>query len=373
MLTCTVQPETCHRESPCGICAAVMTHFDRPKEELFADMDAAQPRSRGKNTKLGSDTDRQHPPCPVCKKTTLNGRGVFWKKFGYKGPAYCSSCSSRFRNHIIRERNTRSPCSRDAPCETCLTILSHFPGSLEEAYSAVDSHASEMEASAVQRRVKSKDLNSFPRSEPTKTRRKRASDSTQAPAVHGHGKAPKRQRKNVAGLIAASSLMAIVVGLFGWPMGVSVRDATTSQDDTALPLPGVCSGGQLQPNMDKHDLEQCVGQPGDVCTVGCDDGYSLVGEMVCADGQFRGASCVMTRSVAVCSVDDAYLTGQAPVHRHFDPSIEACYGPVGTRCDFRCNTGKCVACTMRAACLMLPFANNSNANVRCQVMFRSGR
>ena len=307
-------------------------------------MDAAQPRSRLTNTKLGSDTAQPQPPCPVCKKTTHSGLGVFWKKNGYGGPAYCNLCSSRFRNHIIRKRTTGSLCSREQPCENCLKILRYFPDNLEMVYSAMDSvSSSEMEASAPQCRGQSKDLNSFPRSEHTKTRRKRPASSTQAPAIYGHEKAPKQQRKIVGGLIAASSVMAIVVRLFGWPNSVSVDDATRSQDGTSLPWPEACHGGQLQPHMNKHDLEHCVGQAGDVCTVGCDDGYELVGEMVCAKGQFRGAVCgrlVPGLEHGCTSVDDVYLAGLAPVYRHINPTtLGACYGPVGSVCDFRCNTG----------------------------------
>ncbi len=137
MLTCTVASDKCTREKPCDRCNKVLVHFTKPHAEIFAAMDEAQPMSRGTYSRPGADGGPE-VACPLCSRTDHGGLGIFWRKFGYDGPPYCTSCSASFRNHIIRRRGTRTACSRDAPCLDCERVLSHFTGERPAIYKQMD-------------------------------------------------------------------------------------------------------------------------------------------------------------------------------------------------------------------------------------------
>jgi hypothetical protein len=363
ILTCTVLPDTCSREKPCSSCAVVMSHFERPKEELFAEMDAAQPRSRCTYTRPGSATVGPQLACPLCEKTTHGGLGVFWKKFGYVGPAYCTSCSSGFRNHIIRQRRTRSSCSREKPCEQCRKILTHFPGDRDTVYRTMDDQSSvDADAGAADPKSEpdSNELNPFSHGAPTTgSGRKRSVDSP-AGAFVENDKSRKQPRKKGNGPTATVGLlgMAITACIVGFVTMHPATTSTASGDTTAsasLQPPGshssaqgddgVCHGGELQPHMNQKDLEQCVGKQDDMCLVGCHVGFMLYGDMVCDQGQFRGAICVpMQEPSALCEQVDGsyygYSAGSSEAHRHFDDaSLDACSGPANSECDFKCKPG----------------------------------
>ena len=106
--------------------------------------------------------------------------------------------------------------------------------------------------------------------------------------------------------------------------------------------------------MNKADLASCVGEQGDMCYVGCDTGFTLVGEMLCDMGTFHGAFCVPDQPGApACSgaASVYYLRGEQafnPLYAHFDrASLNNCIGDVGDTCDFQCETGTsvCHSCT----------------------------
>lgn len=65
--------------------------------------------------------------CPLCVRTCQEQHrlGVFWRKFGYEGPAYCSRCASVFRAHTVTCNVLPETCTRDNPwcVNTCLCIL----------------------------------------------------------------------------------------------------------------------------------------------------------------------------------------------------------------------------------------------------------
>lgn len=65
------------------------------------------------------------------KLSTLDSvRSQRRRKFGYTGRPYCGECSSRFRNHMIRQKGGAIElgrvCTRTNPCAMCRQILSNF-------------------------------------------------------------------------------------------------------------------------------------------------------------------------------------------------------------------------------------------------------
>ncbi len=382
ILTCTVLPETCSRESPCSTCSTVLSHFDRPREQLYTHMDASQPRRRCVYAKPGSPKEETRPPCPLCGKTDHGGLGVFWKKFGYDGPAYCTLCSSSFRNHIIRQRKTRSACSRDTPCDPCSEILNNFPGDRFASYAAIDARSPTSNAAPRGAQIKcesGQDLNpSSQAAVPESTGQKRpasALDKGTSGSQSGRRKPHKHGRSMaVACLIGmvATNLIFSALTRHGENL---VPPVDSSQNDAAPPIPRVsrnasdCSGGQLQPHMNKADLENCVGKQGDVCYVRCNNGFSLIGEMKCKMGPdgsawFHGAVCVpgspphpaCSGAGSVYYLQEGHpfeFTTMSPLYAHFDwESLDHCVGHAGDTCDFRCETGT----SARHSCTRTPLA-----------------
>ena len=146
ILTCTVSPGTCSRDKPCSSCAVVLGHFERPRKELFVDMDAAQPRSRCTYTRPGSATIGPQVACPLCEKPTHDGLGVFWKKFGYAGPAYCTNGSL----HVLLEQLPESyhPAAQDTfpllPDLAVRPLLQHFEALPGRARRCVQFHGCDL-------------------------------------------------------------------------------------------------------------------------------------------------------------------------------------------------------------------------------------
>lgn len=357
MLTCTVLPETCNRESPCTTCGILLAHFDRPHKQLFAHMDASQPSSRCIYARPGRRKEETRPPCPLCFKTDHGGLGVFWKKFGYDGPAYCTLCSSGFRNHIIRQRKSRSPCSRDTPCDLCSKILGHFSTDRAASYAAIDAHSPTSKAAPCGAQIKSEpgqDLKpSSQATVPEGTGQKRPASAL---GQGSSGSWSGRKQSKDGRLMAAACLIGMVAislifnGWFPLHTEVLVPSVDSSHNDAALPEPPrnatSCSGGDVKPHMNKVDLDNCVGEQGDMCYVGCDTGFTLVGEMKCDMGKFHGAFCVPSQSGAPgCSGAGGLYYQQggqsfSPLYTHFNwVSLNDCAGDVGDICDFRCETG----------------------------------
>lgn len=151
MLTRKVQNNRiCQRDKPCLRCATVLAHFRVASEDIFAAVDcaaAARPREQAGAASDGSGSDNSCaravtlPLCPFCNKRVHAGMGLYWRKIGYRGPAYCSGCSNTFRNHLIRRRGQRRTCcSCKSPCDICRQILEHFEGTdYETIFQRVDS------------------------------------------------------------------------------------------------------------------------------------------------------------------------------------------------------------------------------------------
>jgi hypothetical protein len=78
--------------------------------------------------------------CPLCRRACEEHHrlGMFWRKFGYDGPPYCSRCSSVFRAHMVTRTVSAMNCSRDSACSKCTRILGNFRVSRESAFAAMD-------------------------------------------------------------------------------------------------------------------------------------------------------------------------------------------------------------------------------------------
>ena len=130
-----VTERKCSREVPCPTCAMVLSHFNCSAEQAFAAMSATQETKRSKRA-TPPPTKKNKPAagelCGMCGTTSEHPLGTFWKKYGYDGPSYCTTCSHTFRNHIIRQRGQRmkvggeQPCTRDVPCTLCEKLLGSF-------------------------------------------------------------------------------------------------------------------------------------------------------------------------------------------------------------------------------------------------------
>ena len=135
MVTRTVSTDKCSRDQPCERCEKVLAQFGTSTTEAFAAMD----KCVRKPTKVQADKAEAQTPCPHCDELVPHSNlGLFWRKFGYNGDAYCSNCSARFRNHIIRQRSTKTKdCARSDPCAVCTQILGNFNGDRATIYSLV--------------------------------------------------------------------------------------------------------------------------------------------------------------------------------------------------------------------------------------------
>jgi hypothetical protein len=80
----------------------------------------------------------QQATCPICDGDKGQRLGKYWKKFGYNGPMYCSSCASVFRAHILTENVSPHTCSRTRPCKRCAPVLEGFQPPLEKVFALMD-------------------------------------------------------------------------------------------------------------------------------------------------------------------------------------------------------------------------------------------
>lgn len=143
MLTCKMASDKCTREAPCSRCNKVLAHFSKPYEEVFAAMDRSQPLSRDPYIRPGAKSGGgPEVACPLCSRTNHAGLGLFWQKFGYDGPPYCTLCSASVRNHIMRRRGVRKTCLRERPCLECERVLRHFTGDRTTVYERMDAEHS---------------------------------------------------------------------------------------------------------------------------------------------------------------------------------------------------------------------------------------
>jgi hypothetical protein len=90
-----------------------------------------------KASEFNSDGSRRHRR--RMKKPRLSRKlGIWWRKYGYSGKAYCQRCSEIFRDHIIRGFSNSCKCCRESPCQDCAKILEHFPLRREALWEVMD-------------------------------------------------------------------------------------------------------------------------------------------------------------------------------------------------------------------------------------------
>eukprot|EP01044_Picomonas_judraskeda_P001341 COSAG03_NODE_80_length_14027_cov_69.115953_2_plen_732_part_00 len=125
MLKRSVASDICCREAPCPRCVQIFAYFTTTKSEVFTAADRASGSALVPPREVPTE-DGQHT-CPLCCTSGHAELRNYWGSVGYLGPSYCSSCSNRFRNHLIRRRGqSRTGCSREMPCDSCERILGHF-------------------------------------------------------------------------------------------------------------------------------------------------------------------------------------------------------------------------------------------------------
>jgi hypothetical protein len=98
------------------------------------------PEGGGAGRQLGSTSSGAGEICPLCYRECEEHHrlGMFWRKFGYDGPPYCSRCSSVFRAHMVTRTVSEANCSRESPCIRCTNILNQFRVSHAGAFAAMD-------------------------------------------------------------------------------------------------------------------------------------------------------------------------------------------------------------------------------------------
>ena len=102
---------------------------DSDSTEDFDDDTSTMPAVTAANDGGGTaaGTSQRQRKKRVKKTARMTNRiGLWWKKYGYVGPAYCQRCSELFRDHIIRQVSNTANCSRVTPCMDCSKVLEHF-------------------------------------------------------------------------------------------------------------------------------------------------------------------------------------------------------------------------------------------------------
>ena len=341
----TVSTDKCTRDHPCARCALILRYFKVTREEAFAAMDSSDAKKQQvQQAPGGADVIA----CPHCAdQVPAATLGLFWRKFGYNGMPYCANCSARFRNHIIRQRSTKTKdCCRAAPCTVCDSILLSFAADRATTFVFIDNKT----------RAPLRGSTAAPTS-----RRRSSSGSgggggdTGPPAPDAlDAKRPKLNGCNWSsrgGLIGSLPLAVVgvlafcaVAGMIDLPdavrttqltglFGESDHKATTAyncchggvncgfehcpalgagQDgcvrrwnmpngmnfDTDCGVPGAgdrsnwCRGGVFE-GVDKDTVAKCFGPPHSTCKYSCLPGYIVVGSHFCHEGEqvYSGGHC----------------------------------------------------------------------------------
>ena len=93
----------------------------------FSEQDAASTQDARHSATADASTAGPQRQRRIMKKTRrVNKMGMWWKKYGYVGHAYCQRCSELFRDHIIRQSSNSAGCNRKKPCVDCSKILGSF-------------------------------------------------------------------------------------------------------------------------------------------------------------------------------------------------------------------------------------------------------
>jgi hypothetical protein len=124
--------------------ALAMTSADR--REAAASLPAA-PAAPAATQPAAAPAALSSPPlCPYCERAcepnnVQNQLGMYWRKFGYRGPKYCSRCASVFRAHTLNRTVQSKTCNREQPCHICLKIMGNINRDRHDLYAELDSVA----------------------------------------------------------------------------------------------------------------------------------------------------------------------------------------------------------------------------------------
>jgi hypothetical protein len=332
----------CTRDQPCAGCALILGQFKIARKEAFAAMDSCGTK-KPQVAKVPPVDDVV--TCPHCADQVQSSTlGLFWRKFGYSGMPYCPNCSAKFRNHIIRQRSTKTKdCCRDAPCTVCDRILRSFGPDRATTFALMNS-----KSRAPQRGSTAAPASSHRRRAGSSNNSSDDSDSTDgSPALEAlsakRRKLSERSKHSRGGVIGSLPLATVAVlafcavtGLiadayFSQPHGSNDPSTTTSYNccsgeavcdleycpalgdgpdacvrpwdmpngmdfDTDCDLPGDqsdwCRGGATE-GMDKDSVDKCFGPPHSSCDYSCLPGYTAEGVHECYgdDHVFSGGHC----------------------------------------------------------------------------------
>ena len=311
MVTRTVSELKCSRQEPCLRCLTILRQFKVARADAFQAMDAAQPQ---KNAKTESDSTggEPQPACPHCQERNHPGLGLYWRKFGYCGPAYCGNCSASFRNHIIRQRSTKRDCSRDKPCASCEKVLQHFEGTRSTVFSLMDNKKRAPPPPVTKKRSqpdpsregggdRSQTAMAQIKSEPYGAN---AFAVMEAPAYFAEraefDKRPRialpggSTRRIAVSTFASLGLVAMVGVAFCW-LAVTFSAAPgpngAAETTSATDSPGWCHGAATHGMTDQAAF--CDGPVGSVCEYHCLPGWVANGTHICKAGEtiYTGGNC----------------------------------------------------------------------------------
>lgn len=302
MLKQTVSGSKCSRQNPCAQCVAVLSHFSNSHKEAFVAMDEAAAQStKGKLQDTSKvkpaegDVANEEPvgQCPHCgTKGPCKSMGMYWRKFGYTGPQYCTECSAQFRSHIVRQRSRAlRHCSRDCPCRICDSILNSFEDpSPEGRKRAFERMASKRHRQPVVIGNRTADVES-------KRSAEIEIEMTVNPSVAAVSNASKKRKPSNCGGGVSVPLPLAFVGLVS-VFGILILLASGSlpmQTVDGSELGSVCIGSlpvdPAFPNVpiDRH----CRGSVASICEFRCQlPDYLPVGNRTCTEtGVYSGGDC----------------------------------------------------------------------------------
>jgi hypothetical protein len=294
MVTRTVSVAKCSRDKPCSRCLNILGHFKCERTKAFKAMDAAQPKKEtGVDGKAKADVAKS--PCPHCEDNDHNGLGLYWRKFGYAGPAYCANCSASFRNHIIRQRCTKSDCSRLRPCKPCQRILAEFEGSREGVFNLIDNkkRAPSMPVRVGHKRPASRNDDARESGAAAAATAPHFGGTVAAAPTHSGAKhsweSAEGESRPVSKLRAVGMASMMLVGaILCW--GYARYDIAPEQAASVAIVSG-CTGGVERFMAD--DAARCEGPVGSLCYYQCLPGFRPNGTHVCLEGHsaYTGGTC----------------------------------------------------------------------------------
>eukprot|EP01043_Picozoa_sp_COSAG02_P029253 COSAG02_NODE_1812_length_10792_cov_36.615205_5_plen_641_part_00 len=345
MVTRTVSNDKCARDQPCERCELILSKFKNSRNEAFAAMDSCEAKK--------PQVEKAPPPqevisCPHCAdQVPANTLGVFWRKFGYSGKPYCANCSAKFRNHIIRQRRTRTKdCSRSAPCTVCDSILHSFGPERDTTFTLIDSKSRAPLHGTAAATATGSDSGGD-------TSGRGGSTGLEALAV----KRRKLSARNTTGALAGTLPLAIM-GMLAF-CAITGLVALWSSDD---PQGGAgefdvqevpwCSGVDQPRGMVRSKFSVCRGPPLSTCEFECYEAYEPVGNLTCLPGntEFTGGKCVPSAQRAIEALAMEHLQENMYVDAKgfckggatrgmVEDEVDACFGEPGSTCSYRCKPG----------------------------------